>query len=98
MRTSFVTYLFTFILITSIVLPAYLSLSENISGYSLVINDIEDDTEKNEKNNDIDVKIIHNYQEIISYKNLHSIHNIMYLSSEYNTRSINVDSPPPEIG
>lgn len=97
MKTSLLTYFFAVILVTSIALPTYLSLSEKACEYSLVLTDLEDDSEQTEKNNDTDVKIIHIYQEIIPYKHLKSKHSIVYLSSEYTTLSLKVDSPPPEF-
>ncbi len=97
MKTSFLTYFFAVTLITSIALPTYLSLSKKAYEYSLVINDFEDDSEQSEKNNDTDVKIIHLHQEITPYKNIVNKHKIVYLSSEYNTLSLKIDSPPPEF-
>ncbi|CAM1340094.1 hypothetical protein TAMYLO_100069 [Tenacibaculum amylolyticum] len=76
------------------VLPTYLSLIETGCEYSLVINDIEDDSEKT---NDLDIKIIHFYEEILPYKHIECQNKIAYLLSEYNSLSQKLESPPPEL-
>jgi hypothetical protein len=96
MKTAFLTYFFAITLITSIALPTYLSLSEKGCEYSLVITDFEDDSEQSEKNHDSDVKIIHFFQTTFPSNRFESKHKIVYLSSQYSTLSLKVDSPPPE--
>jgi hypothetical protein len=97
MKTSFLTYFFAITFLTSIALPTYISLSEKACEYSLVINDIEDDSEQTEKGHDIDVKIIHPFQEAVTYQTESIQHCIIYLFSDYNTLTLKVDSPPPEL-
>lgn len=94
MRRLLFTYFLATVFITSVVLPTYLSLIETGYEYSLVINDIEDDSEKT---NDLDFKIIHLNEEIIPYKLIKCQSKIAFLLSKYSSLSQKLESPPPEI-
>lgn len=96
MSRLFLTYFFATFFVASIAVPTYLSLSELACEYSIVLNDLDDDSEQTEKTNDLDIKIIHVQEELIAYNLTECETKIPYFSSEYNSLSQKLDSPPPE--
>jgi hypothetical protein len=97
MKTLLLTYFFALAILTSIALPTYISLSENVCEYSLVLEDTDDDSEKPEQTSDTDIKVLHSLQQVPAYHHLTNNKKIVYLSSQYVALFIKVDSPPPEF-
>ena len=89
-------YLLTIILLSTVAIPTYLSLTEEICESSLVI-DIEEDTDGNEKSENNEVKIINsvvNFSYIFSFISQKKRNS--YQFNQYNSVSKTLESPPPE--
>jgi len=76
---------------SSIIVPSCLSLCEN--NYELSIEvDADEESEKNKE-----IKIFTIIDEYCTKQQLITLNNIFYLSKNYTSVSLNLDSPPPEV-
>lgn len=87
------TYLFTIVLISSIVVPTCLSLCE--SNYELSI-EIDAD-EESEKTKEIEIKMFAAIDEYATQQQIITTSHIIYFSKSYTSVYLNLDSPPPEV-
>ncbi|SNR17395.1 hypothetical protein [Tenacibaculum jejuense] len=90
------TYLFSLILVTSIVLPTYISITKFSCEISLEI-DMEEDSEESEITKDTEAKITHTTQNLSTYSKIRIQNSIIYISTSYNSIFKKLDSPPPEF-
>lgn len=89
-------YLLTIILLSTVAIPTYLSLTEEICESSLVI-DIEEDTDGNEKSEKNEIKIISSPINFTSsYTSFSPKKTDSYQFNQYNSVSKTLESPPPE--
>jgi len=89
-------YLLTIILLSTVAIPSYFSITEEIYESSLVI-DIEEDTEGKEKSEKNELKIIGLPVEFSSLYNHSSREKSnTYQSNQYDSVYRKLESPPPE--
>ncbi|MBA6156114.1 hypothetical protein H3Z83_06215 [Tenacibaculum sp. S7007] len=89
-------YILTLTLLSTVAIPTYFSITEEIYESSLVI-DIEEDTDGNEKSEKNELKII-SLPLSFSSSCVHfsSEKTNSYQSNQYNSVSSTLESPPPE--
>lgn len=86
----------TIILLATVAIPTYYSITEDLCETSLTI-DIEEDSESNENSEKNELKIIGFPVEFSSLYTLPSKEERnTYLSNQYNFVFCNLESPPPE--
>lgn len=96
MSKNFFVYVLTIILLATVAIPTYYSITEELCESSLTI-DIEEDTENNENSEKNELKIIGLPVEFSSLYTLSSRNEKnTYLSNQYNSIFTNLESPPPE--
>ncbi len=96
MTRQLYTYLFSLILATSIVLPAYISVTKFNCEVSLEL-DLEEDGEETEITQDNEAKIAHPTQYLKTYSKVTIQNSIIYISTTYSSIFRKLDSPPPEF-
>ena len=88
--------MFSFILLTSIVLPTYISITKFSCEVSLEI-DMDEDSEETEITKDNEAKIVTPSPLFKTYSKTKIQNSIVYISTRYNSIFKKLDSPPPEI-
>ncbi|WP_299156768.1 hypothetical protein [uncultured Tenacibaculum sp.] len=97
MSKNLFAYLLTIILLASVAIPSYYSITEELCESSLII-DIEEDTENNENSEKNEIKIIDFSNEFSSVYTLPCRDKKnTYISNQYNSISRSLESPPPEF-
>lgn len=89
-------YILTLTLLSTVAIPTYFSITEEIYESSLVI-DIEEDTDGNEKSEKNEIKIISlplNFSSSCAHFSSEKTNS--YQSNQYNSVSSSLESPPPE--
>ncbi|WP_431167126.1 hypothetical protein [Tenacibaculum halocynthiae] len=86
-------YFLTIILITSVVVPTYITLSEKKCESSLV-NDTSDNDENIEE---FKIKLYYSNDILASYQVTEIVRKVLYLSKTYTSISRKLESPPPEL-
>jgi len=93
MNKSLLTYLFAFILITSIVVPAYLSILE-ISYECAIEKDLDEESETKKIE---EVKILTTTFFKLNKGFSYSLNSIDFYAKDYNSISRKLELPPPEL-
>lgn len=97
MKNSFITYLLTLVLLATVAIPSYISITEEICESSLVI-DIEEESDNNSENSEkTEFKIVSLPPEISSiYKHSNKYQANIYITNQYDSIYKKLESPPPE--
>ncbi|MCF2875963.1 MULTISPECIES: hypothetical protein [unclassified Tenacibaculum] len=97
MTKNFFVYLLTILLLASVAIPSYYSITEEICESSLAM-DIEEDAENSENSEKNEIKIIEFSNEFSSSYTLPCRdEKNTYISNKYNSISRSLESPPPEF-
>lgn len=98
MNKPLFTYFLAFILLASVAVPSYISITEEVCESSLII-DIEDENDGNENSEEAEFKIVVSPFEFSSTYTLSFVfQKNIYQSVQYNSIYRRLESPPPELG
>ena len=94
MSKNIFTYLLILLVASTVVIPTYVSLSEEICETSVII-----DTEKDgdEAHKELEIKFLHYHPESFTYNNVISQTKLPYQNKEYNPVYKTQECPPPEV-
>lgn len=92
MYKYFFTYLLAIVLISSVVIPTFLSFNDVSCELSLEV----DAEEESEKIKEIEIKMFAEIGEYFAHKHQEVRTTIVFYSKQYTSVYLNLDSPPPE--